>query len=159
MIKGIYGDPGYKLLMHIIEHGYVAEELLTHDTGIKSNEGRKILQKMSEENIVIPGKLRTQEGVLHIWRLNPPALKNLLLQRLRKTREKLVLRLNFEEENILYECPQCGRRYTLDEAYANDYVCPVDGEVLVEADKSKTVEVLKELISKVDNLIKRLERV
>ncbi|ADV65550.1 transcription factor TFIIE [Desulfurococcus mucosus] len=159
LVRGVYGEPGLKLLRFMLEHGYVAEELLTRDTGIKSNEGRRILQKMSEENIVVPGKLRTGDGVLHIWRLNKPGLRSAVLMRLRKAREKLAARLSFEAGNIVYECPRCGKRYTLDEAYVNDFICPSDGEVLVESNKGEAVRVLQESISRIDALIRRLERV
>lgn len=114
---------------------------------------------MSEENLVVPGKLRTKDGVLHIWRLNEPGVKSALLLRLRKTREKLAARLRFEEENATYQCPRCGRRYTLEEAYASDFLCPNDGELLIEVDRDRIIEALKESIKRVDELIRRLERV
>jgi len=155
----IYGEPGLVLFRHMLEKGYVAEELLTRDTGIKSNEGRKILQKMSEENIVVPGKLRTPNGVLHIWRLNKPAFKSAILMRLRKAREKLEARLAFERSNILYECPRCGKKYTLDEAYVNDFTCPSDGETLIEANTSDDIKRLQEAIGRLEYVIKKLERI
>lgn len=157
LIARTYGETALQLFDYMIENdGYVAEETLTRDTGVKSNEGRKILQKMSEEAIIVPGKLRTKDSTLHTWVLNKVALKSFVLNRLRKAREKLEARLNFERENIIYECPVCGRRYSFDEAYLNDFKCINEGADLLESNNEEIISFLKSKIAELDEKIAEL---
>lgn len=159
VIGKVYGDEARQLLEFIIENGFVAEETLSNDTGIKSNEGRRILQRMSDEALVIPDKLRTENGVLHVWKLNEPALKTFLMNRLKKTKENLELLLKYSQENSIYECPRCGRLFTLSNIYAMDFTCPHDGEVLVEVDGQKYSRVIEALLRRINAIINQLERV
>lgn len=157
MIAKTYGDIALQLFDYMMNNdGYVAEETLTKDTGVKSNEGRRILQKMSEEAIVVPGKLKTKDSTLHIWVLNRVAFKSFILNRLKKARERLEARLIFERENIIYECPACGRRYSFDEAYLNDFKCMNDGADLLESNNEEILSLLEAKIKQLDEKIAEL---
>lgn len=160
IIAKIYGESSNDLLTYLMKNEYVAEETLSQDTNIKSNEGRRILQYLSDEAIVVPDKIRVNgRTVLHIWRLNKPALIAFVIKKLRRAKEKLDLRLKFESKNTIYKCPQCKRIYTLEDAYVNDFYCQHDGSLLIEeVDKEKRVKVLAETIEKLDHLIKKIEQ-
>jgi transcription initiation factor TFIIE subunit alpha len=154
IIGKTYGEIALQLFDYMLENnGYVAEETLTKDTGIKSNEGRRVLQKMSEEAIIVPGKLKTEDSTLHIWVLNRVALKSFVLNRLKKAREKLEARLNYERDNIIYECPVCGRRYSFEEAYLNDFKCVNEGADLLEANNDEVISLLESKIKELDEKI------
>ncbi|MEM0217969.1 MAG: transcription factor TFIIE [Desulfurococcaceae archaeon] len=159
VLSRVYGKEAQVLFDYILNNGYVAEETISNTTGVRSNEGRRILQKMSEEAIIVPGKLRTENGTLHIWKLNEPALKLFLLNRLRKAKENLELLLKYSQENQLYECPKCKRVFSADNAYALDLTCPHDGELLQEFNVSKYAEELKNLIWRINSAINSLERI
>ena len=158
VVSKLYGKDAEALIDHIAKNGYVAEENLASDTGIRSNEGRRILQKISEEALVVPDKLRVENAVLHVWKLNSSAVKTFLLNRLRKAREKLEILLKSVQENAIYECPKCGRKYTLEVAYAQDFTCPNDREVLVEVPTRDLTRVINDIIKKLDNAINKLEQ-
>ena len=69
---------------------------------------------------------------------------------MKKTLDKLKTRLEYEENTILYECPICGRRYSLDEAMDYDYMCPIDGAPLDEYDPSESIKVLRKKIKEIE---------
>jgi transcription initiation factor TFIIE subunit alpha len=159
IIARIYGKSSNDLLSYLIENEYIAEETLSQDTGIKSNEGRKILQYLSDEAIVVPDKVRIDGSVLHVWRLNKSALLAFVAKKLKKTKEKLELRMKYEAENTVYECPQCKRTYTLEVAFVNDFHCQYDGSLLIEeTNKDIRIKTLKEAIERVEYLVKRVEQ-
>jgi len=159
IIARIYGRSSNDLLSYLIKNEYIAEETLSQDTGIKSNEGRRILQYLSDEAIVVPDKVRIDGNVLHVWRLNKPALLAFVAKKLKKTKEKLELRIKYEIENTIYECPQCKRTYTLEVAFINDFHCQYDGSLLVEeTNKDVRIKALKEAIERVEYLVKRVEQ-
>ncbi|MEM4020547.1 MAG: transcription factor TFIIE [Desulfurococcaceae archaeon] len=157
LVSKIYGETAERIFEYIASNEYIAEETISKEIGIKSNEGRKILQKLSEEAIVVPDKLRDGEIILHIWRLNKPALKTFVLNRLRRAKEKLEIRLKHELEDITYECGKCGRRYTFEEAYLNNFTCPYDNEILTETQREHVKKLLESAILGINLLIKKLD--
>ncbi|MEM4481741.1 MAG: transcription factor TFIIE [Desulfurococcaceae archaeon] len=158
LIEKLYGKPAQAILDHLVKNEYLAEEKLLDDTNVRSNEGRKILQKMADEAIVTPDRIRVDVGVLHVWRLNRPALKTFILGRLKKAREKLEVLLNHELENVIYRCQSCGRRYTVDEAYTHGFQCPQDGDILSEASDQGVINTIRDIISKLDYLVSKIEQ-
>jgi transcription initiation factor TFIIE subunit alpha len=159
IIAEIYGKNSNDLLTYLMKNEYVVEETLSQDTSIKSNEGRKILQYLSDEAIVVPDKMKVGESTLHLWRLNKPALVAFIVKKLKRAKEKLDLRLKFESNNTIYKCPTCKKIYTLEDAYVNDFYCPHDGSLLTEeVDRDKRFKVIAESIEKLDYLIKKIER-
>ncbi len=159
IIARIYGKNSNDLLTYLIENEYVAEEMLSQNINIKSNEGRRILQYLSDEAIVIPDKIRVGGNVLHVWRLNKSALASFVLKKLKKAREKLDLRMKFESKNTIYKCPKCKKIYILEDAFINDFYCHHDGSLLVEElDKDRHIKALTDAIEKLDYLIKKIEQ-
>ena len=158
ILKNLYGEEACMLLDYLSKNNYLAEETISDDIGIRSNEARKILQKMSDEALVIPDKLKVENNVLHIWKLNKPAIKTFVLNRFKKTKEKLEILLRRELENIIYECQVCKKRFVIDEAYTYSFQCPYDGSILLEKNDKALIEKTKTIISKIDRTISMLER-
>lgn len=159
IIKKVYGEQAQLLFDYLVKNEYIAEEKISNSVEVRSNEARKILQKLSDEVIVIPDKIREGGEVLHVWRLNKPALKTFIITRLKKARENLEILLKREIENTIYECAVCKRRFIVDEAYANGFQCPFDAELLVEVNDPSVINMLKSAIKRIDILISKIERV
>lgn len=157
LVGKMYGETARKVIEHIVKSGGSApEETIGRDAGVKSNEARKILQKLGNDALLTCRGRKVGDKVLHFWTINWEQIENVLISRLKKTREKLVALLRFEEENIIYECKVCGRRYTLDQAFDYEFKCPYDDESLVEVDKEKTIEFLKKKIEEIDRELSKL---
>jgi transcription initiation factor TFIIE subunit alpha len=156
----MFGEPGEKVFSYLLENDYIAEERIANILDVRSNEARKILQKLSDEAIVIPSRLKEEEtgDLLHTWRLNRAALKSFILNRLRKARERLEILLKYEEQGALYICKSCSRRFFVDEAYTYSFQCPYDNDVLVEANSPAIIEKLREAIHRLDEVISIVER-
>lgn len=155
----LYGKQAEMLLDYLAKNEYIAEEKISDSIDMRSNEARKILQKLSDEAIVVPDKVRAGEELLHVWRLNRYALKTFVLNRLKKTREKLELLLKREFEIMVYECKSCKRRFLLDEAYTYNFQCPYDNDILVEARNPNSENTVRNLVEKLETLISIIERV
>ncbi|MEM0004589.1 MAG: transcription factor TFIIE [Desulfurococcaceae archaeon] len=158
IIRKTYGDVASKLFEYLLENEYIAEEKIVNNVEVRSNEARKILQKLSDEAIVTPDKVRDGSEILHVWRLNKLALRTFIINRLKKTREKLESLLKYENEGVIYECKTCKRRFLVDEAYANGFQCPHDNDILVEVNNPTTSSNLRDLIKRIDNIISKIER-
>lgn len=157
LIGKMYGETARKVIKHIIEsNGSAPEETIGRDAGVKSNEARKILQKLSNEALLSCRGRRVGDKVLHFWTINWDQVEGMLINRLKKTREKLELLLKYEEENIIYECPVCGRRYSLDKAIELDFTCPIDGEILIESNREEITRFLRKKIEEIDRELSKL---
>ncbi len=152
------GVKARRVFLHLASQSTpVAEETIGRTLGLKSNEARKILQVLSEEAFITYKKIRTPERTIHGWSVNYEQLDSILAARLRKTLEKLRLRLEYEEKETLYICPREGIKYTLDEAIEYDYICPRCGSLLEEYDKSAAVEFLRNEIRRIEEALRKIE--
>ncbi len=157
LVGKMYGETARKVIKHIIESGGSApEETIGRDAGVKSNEARKILQKLGNDALLTCRGRKVGDKVLHFWTINWDQIENVLINRLKKTREKLETLLKFEEENIIYECPVCGRKYTLDQAFDYEFKCPYDNEPLIEVDRDRIISFLKKKIEEIDRELSKL---
>jgi len=157
IVGKMYGETARKVIKHIVESGGSApEETIGKDSNVKSNEARKILQKLSNEALVTCRGRRVDDKVLHFWILNWDQVESFLVNRLKKTREKLETLLKFIEGNIIYVCPICGREFTLDQALDNEFKCPQDDEPLIEVDKQDVIKFLKEKIKEIDDELAKI---
>ena len=69
------------------------------------------------------------------------------------TLNKLRERLRYEETNTFYICPNCGIRFTFDEALENGFRCPRCGTSLEYFDNSKIVEFLRRKIAELEKIV------
>lgn len=64
----------------------------------------------------------------------------------KKLLRNLKTRLEFEENNVFYVCPQGCVRLLFDEATETEFLCPMCGEDLVYYDNSRFVSALKKRV-------------
>jgi len=153
----MYGETAKKVMAHIIKSGGSApEETIGKEASVKSNEARKILQKLGNEALVSCHGKKTGEKVYHYWTINWDRVRDFLINRLKKTREKLQILVEFLEQNVIYKCTICGREFALEEALDHDFTCPYDGGILVEVDKRDAIEFLKGKISEIDKALENI---
>ncbi len=164
IVEKMYGELARRILELIMKSKTpVGEESMGKILGVKSNEARKIVQKLAEEGIIRYRRLKREAkpgekaSGIHAWFINYERIEGILINRLRKTREKLKIRLEFlKEQGQLFICPVCGKRYTFDEALANDFTCSNDGSMLIEYDTSKEIEFLENIIKEIDKDLEKI---
>lgn len=157
IVSRMYGESARLILKYIIETGGAPEETIGRDVGVKSNEARKILQKLGSEAIVTCRGRKVGDKVLHYWYINWHQLEGILVNRLKKTYDKLMTMLKYIEGNVVYECVICGRIYDLDKAVDNDYTCPVDEGELREVNKEEILSKLRNKIAEIEYYLKKVQ--
>jgi transcription initiation factor TFIIE subunit alpha len=58
IVKNMFGEAGEKILDYLVSNGYIAEERIATSIDVRSNEARKILQRLSDEALVVPDRLK-----------------------------------------------------------------------------------------------------
>ena len=138
----------------------LSDEELSAMTGIKQGEIRNILRMLYELRMVGYRRGRHPEtgATRYYWYPDYSGINMTLYWRKKQVLEKLRERLRYEEENTFFRCPRDGTRFTFEEAYEYDFQCPKCNSMLVEEDNSTIKEVLREVIARLEEEIKRDEK-
>lgn len=153
MVERMYGEAGRRIIEYLIKTGGAPEETLGREAGVKSNEARKILQRLGNDAFVYCRGRKVGDKVLHYWFINWSQLDFIIKNRLLKTRKKLVALLNYMETNVLYKCNVCGKTYDADKALDYDFKCPLDGAELIEVNREPIMEFIKKWIKSIDEYL------
>lgn len=153
MVERMYGEAGRKIVEYLIKTGGAPEETLGREAGVKSNEARKILQRLGNDAFVYCRGRKVGDKVLHYWFINWNHLDFIFKSRLLKTKKRLETLLNYFATNILYECSVCGKTYDVDKALDYDFKCPLDGGGLVEVKREPAMDLIKRWISSIDEYL------
>ncbi len=150
-----YGKKARIILNYIIEQGgVVPEEIIGRKLGLKSNEARRILQILAEQGIISFRRVASRERSRQGWYIDTDNLESIIINRLKRSLEKLKIRLDYELQANLYYCPHDLNKFTAEEAFSRDFICPRCGSILEEYGGEKTAEFLREKIKEIEKVLR-----
>ncbi|MEM1873543.1 MAG: hypothetical protein QXS85_03055 [Acidilobaceae archaeon] len=149
----------FRLILVHSEKGGLSDSEIEELTGLRQIEVRKVLRMLYEARLIELRKERDfkQDMLRYVWYVDSDALNFNLLKRKKLTLEKLKEKLASETETEWFTCPLDGSRYTLQEAFDNDFACPQCGAPL-EASRSSHAEKLAKYIKILEEEIAEDER-
>jgi len=150
----------FRLIYEKSPSGGLSDEDLEHLTGYKQGEIRRILRLLHEARITVykRGKHPKTEATRYYWRIDPENINVTLLNLKKRVLQKLRERLDVESTTTFYACPADGAKYTLEEAYLNDFTCPRCGMYLEQVDSTPRIEALQAAIRRLEEEIRRDEK-
>ena len=150
----------FRLIYEQTPKGGLSDDDLEELTGYKQSEIRRILRLLESYKIATHRRRKhpEKEVARYFWRIDSDTINIVLLNLKKKVLEKLKNRLEYEESNNFYVCPQDGTKYTVEEALTMDFTCPRCGSLLEEYDRSGALDRLKRKIAKLEEEIRRDER-
>ena len=158
MIEKMYGSEARSVLEYLLEKNKeVKDEEIAEGTGLKINAVRRALYLLLEHNLVSYRRIRDRNSgwYIYYWQVNIDQMNAILYSRKKMVLDKLKARLQYEENNDFYICPNDGSRYTFDEAMDNDFRCPRCGAMLEHEDNTKYKEILRKRIAIIEEELKR----
>jgi len=159
VIKRLIRPEAAKLVEFMLDKDEVTDEQLARNTNIKISIVRKLLYDLYQFRLIDFRRERDEKTTWFIYyvKFRTDKFNEIIVDRLKFLREKLIYRLEYEEKNKFYECPLHKKKYLLNEAILNNFKCNVEdcGEVLVEYDNSKVIEKLKRIISNIDKILEK----
>ncbi len=149
----------FKLLLEASEKKGVSDEDISTKMNYRQSDVRRILRTFYVYRLADyrRGKHPKTGATRYYWYVDLNRLNIILVWMKKMVVEKLCTRLQYEEENVFYVCPRDGTRYTFDEAYNYEFVCPKCGSILEEEDNSKIKKILREYIEWLEEEIKEDE--
>lgn len=156
-VKKMLGDEAAKIFAELFKASdEVNDEELAKKLSLKLNEVRRQLYSLSEQGLVTYRRTKGKNGewYTYYWRVEKERLLGIIKTRKTITLSKLKERLRYEENNTFYICPNCGIRFTFEEALENGFKCPRCNSSLEYFDNSEIVHFLKEKIRELEKRIR-----
>ncbi|MEB3760361.1 MAG: transcription factor [Desulfurococcales archaeon] len=150
----------FKALLASSEDSGLSDEDISLKMGYKQSDVRRILRTFYMYKLARyrRGKHPETGATRFYWYIDVNLLNSVLLWRKKAVLEKLKYRLQYEEENYFYRCPRDKTRYTFEEAYSYEFICPKCGSVLEEEDNTEIKKILSEYIKRLEEEIIEDER-
>ena len=134
----------------------LSDEDLEALTGYRQSEIRRILRLLYENRVISyrKGRHPKSDATRYYWSIDYESINITLVRVKKNVLSKLKMRLEFEEGNSFYVCPNDGNRYTFDEALENDFSCPRCGSILdVDYEAERIKEYLRMRITELEKEI------
>jgi len=143
-LMSLVGEEGLKMIENMPE-GEVTDEEIAEKSGVLLNTVRRTLFILYENKFAIVARERDSNSgwLTYLWHLNFLDIEHQLMREKKKLMRNLKTRLDFEEGNVFYVCPQGCVRLLFDEATETEFLCPMCGEDLTYYDNSVFVEALR----------------
>jgi len=123
----------------------LSEDKIASALNVETSEIRKVLQVLFKHNLIEAEKevIDPDRGRYETkWSLNEEIIEKILKNRVKRICEVLKNILDVASAEAYYYCPNCYRRYSVDEAYDYDFKCPRDETSLAQSDQTQEVEYL-----------------
>ncbi len=160
LIEETFGKDALKVFITLYKSSVeLTDDKIASAARLNINEVRRILYKLAEHNLVTSRRIRDKNTSYYIyfWRINHDNLNQALITRKKRVLEKLKNRLEYERNNQ-YICEKCDKRYTFDEAYTYEFLCPDCGNMLEYIDNDKIIKNLQTLIENIERELNEDEK-
>lgn len=141
----IAGEHGFEVAKSLMSNGEATGEEIASYTDIPLKLVRKILYDFYDNRVV--SYRRTHEDssgwYTYHWRLEADRALELLNEKKRTLVQKIQERLTYERETMFFSCDNDCPRVNFDDAFENNFRCPLCGEELQSFDNSGIIDSLE----------------
>ena len=143
----LVGEDGV-VMIERMPQGEATDEQIAEATEVLLNVVRRTLFIMSENKLAICRRERDSNSgwLTYLWHLDMTDIEPQLAKEKKKLTRNLAERLNLEEDNVFYVCPDGCVRMLFNDAVENEFLCPMCGEDLTFKDNADFTEALKKRI-------------
>ncbi|MGP8320830.1 MAG: transcription factor [Methanosarcinaceae archaeon] len=140
----LVGEDGL-IMIEKMPKGEVTDEQIAETSEVLLNVVRRTLFTLSESKLAICKRERDSSSgwLTYLWHLDMADIEPQLAKEKKKLTRNLKIRLEFEENNVFYVCPDGCVRMFFNDAAESEFLCQVCGEDLVFQDNTDFTESLK----------------
>ena len=132
----------------------LSDDRIAASLNISVTDDRKILQVLYRLGIVsLSRETHDQYRYEYRWQLTKEHVKKYVQNLISMVIDKLVRVVKCLSSTVLYYCPTCFSRYTIDEVYDFNFECPLDNTPLIQIDIDKELTFLNNVIKDLSKLI------
>ncbi|MEX2719977.1 MAG: transcription factor E [Candidatus Wukongarchaeota archaeon] len=153
LAREVAGEEGVKVVKLLAQKSSMTDEELAQKTELNLNKIRKVLYRLYDARLATYRRVRDSETgwFVYYWQLEKNKIYEFASRKTRLVIKVLKQRLNFEENNVFFECGnESCRRLNFDEAFDVGFTCQNCGAPLTQIDNSQIIEALKKEIRKLE---------
>ncbi len=157
----LVGEEGF-IVIRDMPRGEVTDEAIAEKTGVVLNVVRRTLFILYENRLATYRRERDVNSgwLTYLWKLDIQNMDHVLKAQVEKLKKNLEERLQFEEENVFYACPNAEReheegepdRFLFETASETEFICPVCGGDLEYQDNSEIIKAIKQRIKELESV-------
>lgn len=150
-LSRLVGEEGLEMIEKMPE-GEVTDEKIAEETGVLLNIVRRTLFILYENKLAVCRRERDSSSgwLTYLWRLDLSDIDFQLEKEKKKLIRNLRMRLDFEDKNVFYSCPEGCSRMVFDQAAGCEFLCLMCGEDLVFEDNIEVVEKIRERVEELE---------
>ncbi|PIN73548.1 hypothetical protein COV20_04975 [Candidatus Woesearchaeota archaeon CG10_big_fil_rev_8_21_14_0_10_45_16] len=159
ILVSILGEEGLPLIQELNGKENVSEFDLAKKIKSDIKVVRKMLYILYNHNLVgFNRKKDKQKGwYIYYWTLLPDSVRFSYFKMKRNVLERLEHRLEQEEKELFFSCPNSCVRLNFDQAMDFEFHCPECGELLGQDDSAEKVIGLKKRIGEIKEELEKLQ--
>lgn len=137
------------LIIKCLENGLTTDEEIAENIDIKLNKVRKILYMLYDRGIVSYRRSKDPktQWYRYSWKFEPEKLEGIIKRKHEKIVRSLEKTLEFEKNNIFFECENGDFRCTFEEAMEYNFHCPKCNSKLEYIDNSEIINEIERKIN------------
>ena len=149
IVQSLMGDDTVEVAEYLLENPEATDEEMAEDLELNIKVVRNSLFKLNEQSLARFRRIRNSETgyFVYHWTLDPLKMRDMINRRRNKIIQNLKLRIDYEENNLLYHCgnEECQPQ-TLEKSYQTNFVCSTCGRTTDQMDNSVRIEFLEAVI-------------
>ncbi|MCA9486685.1 hypothetical protein H6501_01925 [Candidatus Woesearchaeota archaeon] len=133
-------------VVEFLYHNPGASEFdVSEGIGFAVSQIRSLLYELKSKNLIDYDRRKDKEKgwYLYYWKVVPLNFSKVYMNEKKKKLEQFRERLENEENNVFYICPNFCKRLSFEDSLEHNFTCPVCGTLMNEENKSRKVEILK----------------
>ena len=133
------------IMIERMPEGEVTDEQIAEASEILLNVVRRTLFTLSENKLATCKRERDSSSgwLTYLWHLDMTDIEPQLAKEKKKLTRNLKIRLDFEEDNVFYVCPDGCVRMFFNDAAESEFLCSICGEDLIFQDNTDFTKALK----------------
>jgi transcription initiation factor TFIIE subunit alpha len=140
----LVGEEGMGMIEKMPE-GEVTDEQVAEASEVLLNIVRRTLFILLENKLAVCRRERDSNSgwLTYLWHLDMSDVEPQLVKEKKNITKNLQVRLEFEENNVFYACPEGCARLLFNDAAEYEFLCPICGEDLMFKDNANFIETIK----------------
>lgn len=149
----LVGEEGLEMIEKMPE-GEVTDEEIAQASEVLLNIVRRTLFILYENKLAVCRRERDSSSgwLTYLWHLDMSDIESQLSKEKKKLSRHLQTRLEFEEDNVFYVCPEGCTRMSFNDAADCEFLCLMCGEDLVFDDNSELIKKMKRRIEELNKI-------
>ncbi len=148
----LIGAEGIEVLKRYPEDGEEhSDEELAELTEINLNTVRHTLYSLYEKRLAAYRRIKNPETgwLTYLWHLHLERIYDVIEEDVRDALDRLVIRLNYEEQNDFYICTNCGLVYPFTDVADWNFECPNCEEMVEHFDNEIITNALRKRVNQI----------